>query len=242
VASTGPDQLYLSLLADEEVSPSLLTQAKRFRYGRGCIQIHLALSEPPRWPDVRFAKIGQPHLTDGLNGFTQAIAQGMSDLLPANPTFTVDCASNLDPSRAPAGKAVMRIQVLEVPCRPRGDAASQIDVGDGTWNAALTERFAERVLSIVSRHIPNIPSAVIAHAVVTPDTIARYNSNSGPGDPYGGAQDMAQSYLFRPLPAQPSHQTEVPNLFMLGAATWPGHGINGGSGYIVANKLLSQDN
>jgi phytoene dehydrogenase-like protein len=151
-------------------------------------------------------------------------------------------ASNLDPSRAPAGKAVMRIQVLELPCRPRGDAAGQIGVGDGTWNAALTERFAERVLSIVSRHIPNIPSAVIAHAVVTPDTIARYNSNSGPGDPYGGTHDMAQSYLFRPLPAQPSHQTEVPNLFMLGAATWPGHGINGGSGYIVANKLLSQDN
>jgi phytoene dehydrogenase-like protein len=242
VASTGPDQLYLSLLADEEVSPSLLTQAKRFRYGRGCVQIHLALNEPPRWPDARFAKVGQPHLTDGLNGFTQAIAQGMSDLLSAIPTFTVDCASNLDPSRAPAGKAVMRIQVLELPCRPRGDAAGQIGVGDGTWNAALTERFAERVLSIVSRHIPNIPSAVIAHAVVTPDTIARYNSNSGPGDPYGGAHDMAQSYLFRPLPAQPSHQTEVPNLFMLGAATWPGHGINGGSGYIVANKLLSQDN
>jgi len=26
---------------------------------------------------------------------------------------------------------------------------------------------------------------------------------------------------------------------MLGAATWPGHGVNGGSGYIVAQKLLA---
>jgi len=25
---------------------------------------------------------------------------------------------------------------------------------------------------------------------------------------------------------------------MLGAATWPGHGINGGSGYIVAQQIL----
>jgi NAD(P)H-hydrate repair Nnr-like enzyme with NAD(P)H-hydrate epimerase domain len=25
---------------------------------------------------------------------------------------------------------------------------------------------------------------------------------------------------------------------MLGAATWPGHGVNGGSGYIVAQQLL----
>ncbi len=238
VASTSPDRLYLSLLADAEISPPLLEQAKRFRYGRGCVQIHLALSEPPQWPDARFAKVGQPHLTDGLDGFTQAIAQGMADLLPAKPTFTVDCSTNLDPSRAPEGKAIMRIQVLEVPCRPRGDAAGLIDVGDGSWTPELTERFTERVLTIVGKHIPNIPSAIIGHAVVTPDTIARFNPNSGPGDPYGGAHDLAQSYLFRPLPGQPSHQTEIPNVYMLGAATWPGHGINGGSGYIVAQKLL----
>ncbi|WP_222429993.1 phytoene desaturase family protein [Paenibacillus cremeus] len=91
VASTSPNHLYLSLLADAEVSPRLFSQAKQFRYGRGCVQIHLALSEPPRWPDSRFTKVGQPHLTDGLDGFTQAIVQGMSDLLPAKPTFTVDC-------------------------------------------------------------------------------------------------------------------------------------------------------
>ncbi|MBO7748145.1 NAD(P)/FAD-dependent oxidoreductase [Paenibacillus sp. MWE-103] len=241
VASTGPDQLYLSLLADAPVGADLRAQARRFRYGRGCVQIHLALSEPPRWPDARFARVGQPHLTDGLDGFTQAIAQGMSDLLPAKPTFTVDCPTNLDPSRAPAGKAIMRLQVLEVPCRPRGDAAGEIEVGDGAWTAELTERFAERVIGVVGKHIPNVPDAIVGKFVVTPDVIARFNPNSGPGDPYGGAHDLAQSYLFRPLPSQPSHRTEIPNLYMLGAATWPGHGINGGSGYIVAQQLLAGD-
>lgn len=239
VASTTPDQLYLELLADTEIAPPLRKQASEYRYGRGCVQIQLALSEPPKWKDARFDKIGQPHLTDGLNGFTMAIAQGMADLLPAKPTFTVDCPTNHDPSRAPAGKAIMRIQVLEVPCRPTGDAAGQIDVGDGTWTADLTERFAERVLGVVSRHISNIPSAVIGKHVVTPRTIAQFNPNAGPGDPYGGSHDLAQSYLFRPLPGQPSHQTAVESVYMLGAATWPGHGINGGSGYIVAQKLLA---
>ncbi|MFC5471266.1 phytoene desaturase family protein [Cohnella suwonensis] len=241
VASTGPDQLYLSLLADAQVSSDIRGQAKRYRYGRGCVQIHLALREAPKWPDPRFTKVGQPHLTDGLDGFTQAIAQGMADLLPAKPTFTVDCSTNLDPSRAPVGKAIMRLQVLEVPCRPRGDAADQIDVGDGTWTQELTERFAERVIAIVGKHIPNIPDAIIGKSVVTPDTLARFNPNSGPGDPYGGSHDFAQSYLFSPLPSQPGHRTEIANLYMLGAATWPGHGINGGSGYIVAQQLLSLD-
>ncbi|MGG3466926.1 NAD(P)/FAD-dependent oxidoreductase [Neobacillus pocheonensis] len=240
VASTTPDQLYLSLLKDSEISPLIRTQAKNYRYGRGCVQINLALSEPPKWHDERFNRVGQPHLTDGLDGFTMAIAQGMADLLPEKPTFTVDCPTNLDPTRAPAGKAIMRIQVLEVPCRPRGDAAGKINVGDGTWTKDLTERFTERILSVVSKHIPNIPSAVIGKHVVTPKTIARFNPNAGPGDPYGGAHDLAQSYLFRPLPGQPSHQTQISNLYMLGAATWPGHGVNGGSGYIVAQKLLTQ--
>jgi len=239
VACTTPDQLYLSLLADTEIDPPLRKQAKQFRYGRGCVQIHLALSEPLRWPDERFNKVGQPHLTDGLDGFTLAVAQGMADLLPVKPTFTVDCSTNLDPTRAPEGKAIMRVQVLEVPIRPRGDAAGQIDVGDGTWTHDPTERFTERVLDVVSKHIPNIPSAVIGKHVITPDSIAKFNPNAGPSDPYGGAHDLAQSYTLRPLPSQPSHQTTVPNLYMLGAATWPGHGINGGSGYIVAQKLLA---
>lgn len=240
VASTNPDQLYLSLLAETDVDESLRTQAKQFRYGRGCVQIHLALNEPPRWPDERFNRVGQPHLTDGLNGCTLAIAQARAGLLPAKPTFTVDCPTNLDPSRAPEGKAIMRIQVLEVPSQPRSDEADVIEVGDGTWTQDLTERFAERVIKIVSKHIPNIPGAIIGHAVITPDTLARFSPNQGPGDPYGGAHDLAQSYLFRPLPGQPGHATAISHLFMLGAATWPGHGITGGSGYIVAHQILDK--
>ncbi|GAA5179932.1 NAD(P)/FAD-dependent oxidoreductase [Rugosimonospora acidiphila] len=237
VASTNADQLYLRLLGDD-APPVLREQAAGYRYGRGCLQIQLALREPPRWPDPRFARIGQPHLTTGLDGCTLGVAQGMAGLLPAEPTFTVDCPTALDPGRAPAGAAIMRIQVLEVPCRPVGDAAGVIDTGEGAWTPDLTARMVDRVLGIVSRHIPNIPDAVLAHAVVTPDDLARFNPNCGPGDPYGGANDLAQSYLLRPLPGQPGHRTPIEGLYQLGAGTWPGHGVAGGSGYIVAHQLL----
>src|SRR5260221_14244703 len=141
VASTNPDQLYLSLLAESDVDVSLRTQAKQFRYGRGCVQIHLALNEPPRWSDARFNRVGQPHLTDGLDGCTLAIAQGMAGLLPQKPTFTIDYPTKLDPSRAPERKAIMRIQVLAGPFHPRGDSAGFIVFGGGKWAHDLTERF-----------------------------------------------------------------------------------------------------
>src|SRR5260370_20807789 len=110
VASTNPDQLYLSLLAESDVDVSLRTQAKQFRYGRGCVQIHLALNEPPRWSDARFNLVGQPHLTDGLDGCTLAIAQGMAGLLPEKPTFSIDYPPNLYPSRPPQAANILHIQ------------------------------------------------------------------------------------------------------------------------------------
>ena len=239
VASVNPDQLYLSLLSEAGIDPLLREQASRFRYGRGCVQISLALSEPPRWPDERFRRVGQPHLSSGLDNCAIACAHGAAGLLPLDPSFTVDCPSDRDPSRAPPGKAVMRLQVLEVPTRPRGDAGGTIPVA-GEWTESVKQRFADRILSIVGRHIPNIPDAVIGMHIVSPRELAAFSPNLGPGDPYGGAHDLAQSYVLRPLPGHPSHQSVVPNVYTVGAGTWPGHGVNGRSGYIVAQALLGK--
>jgi phytoene dehydrogenase-like protein len=149
-----------------------------------------------------------------------------------------DVPSNVDSSRAPAGRAVARVQLLDVPAKLRGDAAGEIDASDG-WTPAVKQLFADRVLEQVGQHAPNVPGSVLGMSIVAPDDLSRVNRNCGPGDPYGGSHDLSQSYLFRPLPGQPSHHTAVPGLWMLGAATWPGHGVNGASGYIVARGLLS---
>jgi phytoene dehydrogenase-like protein len=240
IASVNPDQLYLKLLAgsDGVVPPLIRGQAAKYRYGLGCVQVHLALAEPAQLHDERLLGVGQPHLTGGLDAVSRAVNEARRGLLPSEPTISWDSPSTLDASRCPAGKAVVRLQMLEVPCRPRGDAAEKIEVA-GEWTDRVKNEFADRVIELAARHVKNLPGAILARHVITPDDLARFNPNCGPGDPYGGSHDLAQSYLFRPLPGQPSHQTTVPNLFMLGAATWPGHGVNGGSGYIVAKKLLS---
>lgn len=237
LASVNPDQLYLELLADEQVvPPTIRAQAGRYRYGRGCFVLHLALSEPPRFDDERLHGAGEPHLTGGLDALSRSVNEATRGLLPAEPTVAFDVPSNVDSSRAPAGKATARLQLLDVPTHPRGDAAGEIDA-DG-WTPGVKAAFADRVLAQVARYAPNVPGSVLGMHLVAPDDLARANRNCGPGDPFGGSHDLAQSYLFRPLPGQPSHRTPVPGLWMLGAATWPGHGVNGASGYIVARALL----
>ncbi len=238
IASTNPDQLYLRLLADMEVvPPAIRQQAGRYRYGLGCVQIHLALAEPPRWPDRRLDRVVDLHITPGLDGVSRSVNEATRGLLPAEPTIAFGVPTTLDPSRAPDGRAIATLQILDVPRRPRGDAVGAIAC-DGEWTDEVQERFADRVIAIVGRHAPDIPKAILDRAIVSPRELAAYNPNCGDGDPYGGAHDMAQSYLFRPLPGQPSHRTVVPNLYMVGAATWPGSGLGAGSGYIVAQQVL----
>ena len=244
IASTAPDQLYLRLLADADtaaVPPELRRQAARFRYGLACVQVHLALSEPPRFAaDERLDRAGQPSLTPGLDGLSGAVNEALRGLLPAEPTISFDAPSNVDPSRAPDGQATARLQLLDLPVAPHGDAAGEIAVGEDGWDDELLERFADRAVDLATRHIPNLAGAVLGRAVIGPREISAFNPNSGPlGDPYGGRHDLSQGYLLRPLPGAPSHATPVPNLYMLGAATWPGHGVGGGSGRIVARMLLT---
>jgi phytoene dehydrogenase-like protein len=238
VASVNPDQLYLRLLPETSVPSRLRDQARGYRYGNGQVQINLALSHPPRWPDARFAGIGQPFVTDSLDGLALHVTQARGDYLPAYPTFSLSEPSAIDPSRAPAGNAVMRIQVTDVPTRPRADAGHEIDVVEPTWTPDLTSRFADRVLDLAGAQIPGLKDSIVASVVETPTTRSAYNPNAGPGDAYGGALDLAQNVLFRPLAAQPRHRTFVPNLYTVGASTWPGASISGASGYIVAQQIL----
>lgn len=244
VASTAPDQLYERLLAGAgaAVPPEIRRQAGRFRYGPACVQVHLALAEPPRFAaDERLDRCGQPSLTTEIDSQSEAINQALRGLLPAEPTISFDAPSNVDPARAPEGQAVARLQLLDLPPHPRADAAGEIAVGDDGWSEDVLERFADRAVEIAGRHIPNLPGAVLGRAIVGPRQISAFNPNSGPdGDPYGGRHDLSQSYLMRPLPGAPSHATPVPRLYMLGAATWPGHGVGGGSGRIVARMLLGE--
>lgn len=235
VASTNPDQLYLKLLADTPaVPPDLRQQAENHRYGFGFVQLHLALSEPPRWNDQRLAEAGIVHLTPGIDAISRGVNEATRGLLPAEPTIGLDVPSLPDPSRAPEGCAVMRVQAAESPIVIRGDAAGEIDVGEGEWTTEVKRRFADRMLRIVARHVPNLLSSIKAMAIVSPAELAVSNPNAGPGAISSAPRSIAEYHLFRS-----NHHTAFEKLFQVGAATWPGPAVSGASGYILAQTLLS---
>src|SRR5207249_1755914 len=112
-------------------------------------------------------------------GVSRAVNEATRGLLPAEPTISFDAPTAVDPARAPQGKAIVRLQLLEVPFRPRGDAANALDVGDGNWTEDLKNRFADRVLDIVAEHVPNIPGAILSRTIISPSDLVRFNPTLG---------------------------------------------------------------
>jgi len=239
IANVTPTQLYERLLADGDVPADLAGKARRYRYGRGEMQIHLALSEPPRWEgDERLAQTAIIHVTPGLDGVSRAVNEADRGLLPAEATIVVGQPLTMDPSRAPEGAGLLWIQLQELPWRVRGDAAGELDAGDGTWTDELRERYADRIVARLARQIPNLESAIKARAVLSPADLERANVNLLHGDPYGGSLALDQNFLWRPFPASPGHATAVDRLWHIGASTHPGPGLGAGSGTLVAHQLL----
>jgi phytoene dehydrogenase-like protein len=234
IANTTPTQLYTRLLA-EDAPAAAAQQAQRFRYNRRAgMQIHLALDGPLRWRDERLDQAPIVHLSDGPAQIAVACAQAAAGMLPEHPTVVVGQPNVLDPTRAPPGKGIGWIQLQEVPYRPTGDAAGQLDTTEGAWSEALVDGYVERVLDRLRPHVEDFDGLRLATHALPPTELERRNINLVAGDIYAGDATLDQSYLWRPLPGYGSHVTPVAGLFECGASTYPGPGLNAASGRLAA--------
>jgi phytoene dehydrogenase-like protein len=239
VCNVTPTQLYGRLLEAVDVPSDVAAAGRRFRFGRSEMQIHYALSEPPRWDgDARFASSALVHVTPGLDGVSRAVNEAERGLLPAEATVVVGQPLTVDESRAPSGSGLLWIQLQELPWHVKGDAAGELDGGDGSWTTSLRERYADRIQRRLARHIPNLESSVLKRVVMSPADVQASNINLERGDPYSGALALDQNFLWRPFAQQPGHRTSIRGLFQIGASTWPGPGLGGVSGTLVARELL----
>ena len=233
IANVTPTQLYGRLLEDHD------GLGRRFRYGRAEMQIHFALSEPPRWDgDERLGRTAIVHLTPGLDGVSRAVNEAERGLLPAEATIVVGQPLTIDPSRAPVGAGLLWIQLQELPWHVKGDAAGELDPGTGTWTEELRERYADRIQARIARQVPNLELAIRKRVTLSPADLQAANVNLHHGDPYSGSLALDQNLLWRPLPARPGHATPVKGLWQIGASTHPGPGLGAGSGTLVAKRLL----
>lgn len=217
----------------EGLDPELVRAARRVELSpfTGFV-VHCSLEEPlefragPEAGAIVMNTLSSPSM-DALLAAYDSLRRGR---LPDKPLLGGGCVTNVDPSRAPDGKAVLHIfsQVTY-------DLA---DGGPARWQT-IGESYADTVMHRVGDFVTNLDGNVRARHVTTPlqheiDTPSFYR-----GDINGVAMYANQLGAGRPIPALSQYAVPgIERLYLAGPFMHPGGGLIGG-GRPTAMRIFS---
>ena len=217
-------------------TPAFDTAMQKFRHAPGTMMIHLALDDLPDWSaGAELRQFAYVHLAPSLDAMARTYQQAIAGLLPAEPVLVVGQPTAIDPSRAPAGKHVLWVQVRVLPADDRRRCGGR----DRAGPLGRRSRSATPTASSASsrRYAPGLKQKILGRSVFSPIDLERENPNLVGGDQICGSHHLSQNFLFRPARGFARWNTPVEKLHLVGAATWPGAGIGAGSGFLLAQQL-----
>jgi phytoene dehydrogenase-like protein len=237
IANISPKRLFGTLVQPDELPAGFFRKMDGFRHAPGTFIVHLTLKEELDWrAGEDLSQFSYVHLNCTAAHIDRAYTEALAGYLPARPMLIVSQTTPVDPSRAPQGRHVVRVHARAFPTTILGDAGGTISGHE--WNG-VTEAVADRILDLLAEHTPNVHSALLARHVVSPADIEHTNPSLVNGDCNGGSQHLDQYYFARPALGWSKYQTPVENLYMIGASQWPGSGVNGVSGHLLARELIA---
>jgi phytoene dehydrogenase-like protein len=236
-SNVDPRHLALDLLGEAEIGETVAGKIKRYDWGQSFFGIYLALDAPvpyragPAADQAAYVHIGGPSLDD----LAETFAQARAGLLPSRPMIGAINEAGLDPSRAPAGQALMKFIVHFVPYRVTGDASGRIR---GTHLDDIKQAYADAMIDMLTEHfLPGLRDRIVARSIQSPLDYERRIISAVRGTHQHGAVLPYQIGAMRPIPEFGSYRSPVPNLYLCGAGSHPGSGVTMAPGRNAAKVI-----
>lgn len=207
---TSPAQLIQ--IAGDQLPALYKRRLSRYRYGPGTFKLDLALDGPIPWKDSNVNRASTVHVGGTLDEIAAAEAAVWRDQHPERPFVMVVQQSELDDTRAPAGKHT-------------GYAYCHVPAGSTVDMSEVIERQIERFA-------PGFRDRILARHKMFPSDFQNHNANYIGGAITGGVADLPQAFL-RPIARWNPYATPNPRLFLCSSATPPGGGVHGMCGYFA---------
>ena len=96
------------------------------------------------------------------------------------------------------------------------------------------EKLGAKVVDIIGRYAPNVPSSIVARKVCTPFDLEQTFCITE-GNIFHGDINMGQLLFMRPIPGWAQYRTPIQGLYLCGSGTHPG---GGAPGYNAARRIL----
>jgi phytoene dehydrogenase-like protein len=179
---------------------------------------HIALKEEPVWKNGY-----DNHWVEYSHSDTYEFKKAFQDLelgIPRNDLINAFIATKLDPTRAPEGKHTMYLYSFE-PYNLR-------DGGPEKWDE-IKKDVADEILGRMQDLATNLGSDnILGRSIFSPVDYERHNLSMIKGDINHFGCHSVQMQGLRPLSGWHRYRTPVKNLYIAGASTHPGPGVNGG--------------
>jgi phytoene dehydrogenase-like protein len=194
---------------------------RRYTFGPGVAKVDFVLSEDIPWSDPRLAAAPTLH----LGGTREQMARAEADIAGGRhaqwPMVLAASPHIADPGRIDIVGRRPFWTYAHVP------AGSTVDA-------------TEAVTGVVERFAPGFRDIVVAARAVPAARMADHNANYVGGD-IGMGGNSAWRAIAGPTPRLNPWSTPVPKVYLCSAATPPGGGVHGMSGYYAARTLLRRE-
>jgi phytoene dehydrogenase-like protein len=224
---------FQKLLDANELPPEFNDAIARISYSSASCKINVALERLPSFTAMPGHEPGPQHrgtvhLCPDQDFIERAYDDAKFGKMSQQPVVECTMPSALDPTVAPPGKHLMSMFTQYAPYALK----------DGPWTDALRNEYADRCFDIVEQYAPGFKDSVIDRQILTPVDLESTFGLTG-GSIFQGAMPLHQLFMFRPVPGFASYNTPIRNLYLCGAATHPGGGVMGASGWNAARVMLN---
>ena len=232
LANTDPKRTFLKFVGRENLPQGFADGIERLRMGHATLRMNLALSGAPEFAALRgtAADIARgasitifPERAIIEANYRAALAGQVID----EPYLDIRIPSAIDDTLAPPGNHVMSVLGKYYPYR----------LADGLNWDEIGPSVAERILTKLEQHMPNLRQLIVGRQVLTPLDLERVFGLTE-GDIFHGRHDLDQIFGLRPHPKSAQYATPIPGLYLCGSGAHPGGGVTGIPGRNAAREIV----
>ncbi len=233
-SNADPKRTFLKLVGERHLPEEFAAAVEAIK-SEGCsMKINLALDGLPDFaclPGARLAPHHKTtiHISPTLEYIERAYDDSKYGRPSERPMLEITIPTTYDSSLAPPGKHLMNVFLQYTPYSLSPGVAPN-------WHA-LKERYADRVIDLVTEYAPNLGNLILHRHVLSPLDLEEQFGLTG-GNIFHGEMSLDQLYCTRPLPGWAQYRTPIQGLYLCGSGTHPGGGVMGAPGHNAARQIL----
>jgi phytoene dehydrogenase-like protein len=230
----------LKLLPAGALRPGLRRRVENIKVANGFgMTVRYGMAELPNYrvlpgqDESGKVQAGEQHramqlLCPSMEYLGQTYAEAGAGRPPERPAVIAMTPGVIDPTLAPPGRQVLYLWAQSHPYR----------LANGENWAAIRQREADKCLQVVEDFAPGIKEAVLGQYSKSPVDLEEIGGLVR-GNLMHIDMSIGQMFMRRPLPELANYRTPIEGLYLTGASTHPGGGVNGAPGYNTAHRVLA---